>query len=67
MEDCCSPSKSHQEKTDKGGESRMDWKKILPWIVIGVLALVVIYVFFLRGSGTGQVVRSGYDTMVGGC
>lgn len=45
----------------------MDWKKILPWIVIGVLALVVIYVFFLRGSGTGQVVRSGYDTMVGGC
>lgn len=36
----------------------MDKKTIL-WIVIAVLAVVVLYITFFKGSGTGQVVTSG--------
>lgn len=54
----------------------MDTKRIVLWIVIAVLAVVVIYVAFFRGGGgvdqstvssVGQVAKSSYSGMVGGC
>ncbi len=53
----------------------MDTKRIVLWVVIAILAVVVIYVAFFRGGGidqstvssAGQVARSSYSGMVGGC
>ena len=52
----------------------MDTKRIVLWVVIAVLAIVVIYVAFFRGgsssevvSSVGQVAKSSYSGMVGGC
>lgn len=54
----------------------MDIKRITLWVVIAVLAIAVIYVAFFKGgssidqstvSSAGQVVKSSYSGMVGGC
>ena len=74
--DCCNTtgSDNSENKIEKGGEVKMNFKKIIPWIVIGILALVVIYIFFFKGtfgsgsavSSAGQVIQSSAG-MVGGC
>ncbi len=54
----------------------MEIKRISLWVVIAILAIVVIYVAFFRGGGgvdqsavssVGQVAKSSYSGMVGGC
>ena len=76
--DCCKPGNKLEKgsiKELKGGETKMDAKKIILWIIIAALILAVIYVLFFRGSGSGQVVSSAGQAaksvassgMVGGC
>lgn len=56
-------------------KNKMDIKKITLWVVIGVLAVVALYVVFFRGTGighmavksAGQAAKTGYSGMVGTC
>lgn len=77
MEDCCAGNEKEQapikEHENKGGKTKMD-KKIILWIIIAILAVLVIYVVFFRGIGSGQAIaavsqtaRSSSSGMVGGC
>lgn len=49
----------------------MDTKNIILWVIIGILALLVIYAVFFKDTGTiataGQAVQSASSGMVGGC
>ncbi len=65
----------NKDNTIKGGELKMDIKKIIMWIITALLAIAVIYVVFFRGAGggtggaissTAQAVQSS-GGMVGGC
>ncbi len=69
MEDCCKPD---NDKKDKAGKM-VDLKSVILWVIIGVLAVAVIYVLFFRGAGSGNAIASAgqasktASTMVGGC
>ncbi len=59
MEDCC---------TNKGG--KMETNKIILWVVIGVLAVAVLYFTFTSGASAGTApvqVAASSGGMVGGC
>lgn len=52
----------------------MENKDLMLWVVIGILAILVIYVAFFRGSAdvesfssAGQAAQTAYSGMVGGC
>ena len=55
---------------------KMD-RKVILWIIIAILIIAVVYVVFLRGGSTGQVVQTAQSAgqvasqassgMVGGC
>lgn len=79
--DCCSSPTSSSgkinDKTQKNksdGGKKMDKKSIVLWVIIGILAILVLYVLFFKGSSTGNVVSAGQAAgqvassgMVGGC
>ena len=76
--DCCENKEESKKNEMKGGSSKMN-KKIVMWIVIGVLVLAVVYLTFKAGntSSAGAVVQSAgavksaaqsaASGMVGGC
>lgn len=68
MKDCCSSTYTNKEM--KGGKTKMD-KNLILWIIIGLLALLVIYAVFFKDTGAianaGQAAQSASSGMVGGC
>ncbi len=82
MEDCCAPdAKQNNIKNNemKGGDLKME-RKLIMWIVIGILVLAVLYLTFKTGSTSGNaaVIQSAAASqsaaqsaassgMVGGC
>lgn len=74
--DCCETNSNKKEM--KGGSFKMD-RKLIMWIVIGVLVLAVVYLTFKAGSSSGNAVvetagavksaaqSAASGGMVGGC
>ncbi len=73
--DCCNNEKA-EKTTHKGGTFKME-RRIVLWIVIGILFLSVLYMTFKAGSSATTSVQSAstvassaassYGGMVGGC
>jgi len=75
--DCCHPSNDNSKKEMKGGSWKMD-RKVILWIIIGILILAVLFLVFKAGSNAGSAVvesagaiksasQSAAASMVGGC
>lgn len=79
--DCCAKNEGDGKKTDNyemGDERRSKMnKRIVLWVVIGLLFAVALFLTFKAGAGTGNVVQtasaaqsaasSASSGMVGGC
>ena len=68
MSDCCGNTNSN------GGNTKMDTKNVVLWIVIAILVIAVVYVVFFKGGSTGSAISAGQSVgqvassgMVGGC
>ena len=74
--DCCSSENNNHPEEMKGGKTKMD-RKIVLWIIIGVLFVATLLLVFKLGvvgsspigasANAGQTAAASYGGMVGGC